>query len=398
MSGTVPTTPVCYIDQLGIHAPTYTDVLNYLIAQYQNIYGADVYLGADSQDGQLLALFALAISDANAMAVSVYQSFSPQTAIGNGLSSVVKINNMRRLAASNSTADLVVTGVAGTTIVNGIARDGNNNNWMLPSPVVIPPSGTITVTAVAQAQGAIAAAPATITQIATPIVGWQTVSNPNAAVAGDPIETDAALRVRQAVSTALPSQTVLDGIAGAVAQVPGVLRYAVYENDTSVTDANGVPDHSISFVVDGGDAAAIAQAIALKKTPGAGTYGTTTIGVEDNQGVVHNISFFRPALVPITVAMTIAPQTGYTTATGALIAQAVVDAINALPIGAPVFLSKLYAAAYSTAAANTYNVTVLNIAASGPPQAADVAIAFNQAASCALTNVTMTVLVNPAGP
>lgn len=399
MSGTTtPTTPVCFIDQLGIHSPTYQDVLDYLITGYQTIYGADVYLGADSQDGQFLGLIALALHDANSMALAVYQAFSPATAIGNGLSSVIKINNMRRLTASNSTVDLVLIGQAGTTIINGIARDTNNNNWLLPPTVVIPPNGTITVTAIAQNSGAIAAGPATVTIVATPTRGWQTVSNPLAAVAGDPLETDAALRVRQAVSTALPSQSILDGIVGAVAQVPGVARYKAYENDTDVTNTTGVPSHSVSFVVDGGDAFAIAQQIMLKKTPGTGTYGTTTIGVEDGQGLIHNINFFRPILVPITVALTIAPQVGYTTATGATIAQSIVDYLNSLDIGAAVFLTQLYAAAYldnQNPVANTYNVVSLTISRVGPPISSDVAIAFNEAASGSLDNVALTVLINP---
>lgn len=397
MSVTIqPTTPVCYIDQIGIHAPTYQDVLAYLTAAYQSIYGTDVYLGADSQDGQFLGVLALAIHDANSMAVSVYSSFSPATAIGNGLSSVVKINNMRRLIATNSTVDLVLIGQAGTTIINGIVRDSSQNNWLLPATVIIPPSGQIIVTAIAAASGAIEAAPNSVTTIATPTRGWQSVTNTNAAVQGDPLESDAALRVRQAVSTALPSQSILDGIVGAVASVPGVSRYKAYENDQTITDSNGIPGHSLAFVVDGGDASQIAQEIMLKKTPGSGTYGTTVIAVEDNQGLVHNINFFRPTLVPVTISLTISPKTGYTTATGSLIAQSVVNFINSLQIGGSVFLTQLYTAAYiAGSAANTYNVTSLLISRTGPPASGDITLAFNEAASCAIDNVNLTVLVNP---
>src|SRR5260363_207233 len=39
------------IDATGIHAPSYADVLNALKAQYRAIYGPDVYLENDSQDG-----------------------------------------------------------------------------------------------------------------------------------------------------------------------------------------------------------------------------------------------------------------------------------------------------------------------------------------------------------
>src|SRR5260363_69158 len=52
---------------------------------------------------------------------------------------------------------------------------------------------------------------------------------------------------------------------------------------------------------EGGDAERIAQAIAAKKTPGAGTYGTTTTLIHDRYGIEHPIRFFRPVEVPVTV-------------------------------------------------------------------------------------------------
>jgi uncharacterized phage protein gp47/JayE len=400
MSGT--TTPVCTIDQLGIHAPSYQDVLSYLQQQYQAIYGADVYLGNDSQDGQFLAVLALAIHDTNSMAVAVYGAFSPATAQGAGLSSVVKINGIRRLIATNSTVDLVLVGQNGTTILNGIVRDANNNNWLLPPSVTIPASGQVTATAQSATPGAVSLAAKgidtanSIGTILTPTRGWQSASNPLPAVQGDPLESDAALRQRQTVSTALPSQTVLDGIVGDVASVAGVSRYQVYENDTNVTDINGIPPYSIAFVVDGGDASQIAQAIALKKTPGSPTYGTTTEIVLDSQGTGHPINFFRPIPVPITVAIVIAPLAGFTTATEAVIVRAVADYISALPIGADVLLTKLYLPANLTPpVGNTFNIVSLAIARSGTPTAQDVPIAFNEAAICTTDNVVLTALVNP---
>ncbi|MCT9017193.1 hypothetical protein N6G05_26965, partial [Cupriavidus gilardii] len=119
------TTTAPTIDASGITAPTYAEVLEYLKDQYRAIYGPDVYLEADSQDGQLLGVFAKAISDANAVAIAIYRSFSPATAQQDALSSNVKINGIARKVASFSTADLVIVGQAGTTITNGIAKDSN---------------------------------------------------------------------------------------------------------------------------------------------------------------------------------------------------------------------------------------------------------------------------------
>ncbi|MDW3684914.1 baseplate J/gp47 family protein [Cupriavidus sp. CV2] len=389
------TTTAPTIDATGIHAPTYAEVLDFLQVKYRAIYGQDTYLGADSQDGQLLATFASAINDANSAAVAIYNSFSPATAWGAALSSNVKINGIARAVASYSTADLVLVGQAGTTITNGIAKDSNSNLWALPATVIIPPGGSITVTATCKTLGAIEAAAGTISQIGTPTLGWQTVTNPSKATAGAPVEKDAALRQRQTVSTAIPSLTVMEGIVGAVAGVAGVARYRAYENDTGATDANGIPGHSISLVVDGGDAAAIADAIAAKKTPGTGTYGTTSQTVLDIYGRPVTIHFFRPTDAPITVAVSLKALAGYTTAIGEAIQQAVSDYVNAVAIGGglsgSVEWGDAITAANGVGAGTTFKLTGLSL--SGPRGAGtpDVSLLFNEAASCTPANVVLTV-------
>lgn len=389
------TTTAPTIDANGITAPTYAEVLEYLKAQYRAIYGPDVYLEADSQDGQLLGVFAKSISDANSVAIAIYNSFSPATAQGAALSNNVKINGIARKAPSFSTADLLIVGQAGTTITNGIAKDADGNQWALPASVVIPPSGEITVTATCQTIGAVSAAAGAINQIGTPTRGWQTVTNPAAAAEGAPVESDAALRQRQTVSTALPSRTVLDGIIGAVSNITGVVRLVAYENDTSATDSNGIPSHSISLVVDGGDAAAIANAIAVKKTPGSGTYGTTSVVATDVYGRPITIRFFRPTDAPVTVTANVKALAGYTSQTGDAIKQAVADYINGVAIGGGLSGSVEWAdaitAANSVGGGVTFKLTGLSM--TGPRGAGnpDVALLFNEAASCTPASVTLNV-------
>ncbi|KVP84560.1 hypothetical protein WJ95_20590 [Burkholderia ubonensis] len=387
--------PVAVIDVNGITAPPYAEILDYWQTKYRSIYGQDTYLEPDSKDGQFLAVISAAFNDCNSMAIAIYQSFSPATAQGAALSSNVKINGIARKVASYSSADLVLVGQAGATITNGAAKDGNGVKWLLPATVTIPPSGTITVTATCATIGAVAARAGTINQIATPAFGWQTVTNPADAAAGAPIESDAALRQRQTVSTALPSLTVLDGIIGAVASVAGVTRYAPYENDTSATDANGIPSHSISLVVEGGDATAIANAIASKKTPGAGTYGTTAIVVTDIYGRPITIRFFRPTAAPITPTVTLKALAGYTTQTGQQIQQAVSDYINGVQIGGglsgSVEWGDALTAANSVGGGVTFKLSGLTLSGPRGVGAPDYGLQFNEAASCAPASVTLVV-------
>jgi uncharacterized phage protein gp47/JayE len=399
MSATLSPT-AAYVDATGIHAPTFTDIQDYLISQFQAIYGVDIVVDPATQDGQLIGVFALAIADANAACINVYNSFSPSTAQGVGLSSMVKINGLVRQIPSNSTAPLLIVGSAGTVIINGVAQDTPGNAWNLPPSVIIPPGGSITVTGTCATPGAISAAPGDIARIKTVTLGWQSVSNTTAATVGSPVENDALLRIRQSQSTALPALTVLDGIIGAVAAVPGVVQVRGYENDTNSTDpVTGIPAHSIAMVVQGGDAHTIAQTMLYKKTPGCFTQGNTRQSVNDFFGLPHDIGFFIPTPIDVGVHITLKAKPGYSTVIGALISQNVSDYINGLGSGVIVYYSKLWTPANLVNTptggeqSDTYDITVMTIAspATGTYGTTNIPITIFQQATCTPAKVILTV-------
>ena len=380
----------------GISAPDYQTILETLTSYFQQIYGSDAYLEPDSKDGQMVALVALAIHDANNTAISVYNCFSPATGYGAALTSNVKINGIARKGATNSTVDLLLTGTAGTTITNGSVRDQNNIIWNLPASVSISVDGTVQATATSANSGAIAALAGTITTINTPTRGWTSVTNPTAATVGAPAETDAELRIRQGQSVALPSITPFEGVDGAIANVAGVTRHKLYENDTGAVDVNGLPPHSISAIVDGGDITEIAQTIRGSKGQGTSTYGTTSVTVPDTYGNPHVVSFSRSTDVPVYGHITLKAFAGYTSHIGVQIQQAVADYINGLTIGDSVLLSRIYSPAnlgvVSGGSARYYDIQELLIGkSSGSLAAANIDIAYNESASCNPANIAITV-------
>jgi uncharacterized phage protein gp47/JayE len=410
MPGPYPlATLAAVIDQNGITAPPFEDIFASLQASYQAIYGSDTDLAPDSQDGQWLAVQAQAIHDNNQAVIAAYFSYAPTTAQGIGLSSVVKINGLRRLSPSNSTVELLLVGQAGTTIENGIVADIFAVQWNLPAQVVIPLEGQILVTATAALPGAIMAAPNTVQTMVTLVPGWQTVTNPASAFPGLPVETDATLRKRQSFSTALPSITPREALAGAVANVAGVGRSVVYDNDTDNYDINLVPPHSVAIVVEGGDALQIAETIALKKNTGCGTYGTTQQVVIDQAGVPNTINFFYLTLVSVWVAITIQPLPGYLDTTGQLIINAVAEYISTLAIGEDVYQARLYAPAdlAGDAAVNSSGMTQAQLdglsatyvvrgiwlgEAENPASIADLVIPFEAAAAANASNITLSLV------
>ncbi|EEG6604864.1 hypothetical protein G3K90_001979 [Salmonella enterica] len=380
----------------GISAPDYQTILDTLTSYFQQIYGSDAYLEPDSKDGQMVALVALAIHDANNTAISVYNCFSPVTGYGAALTSNVKINGIARKGATNSTVDLLLTGTAGTTITNGTVKDTNNVIWRLPASVVIGVDGTVTVTAICSNSGAVAALAGTITTINTPTRGWTSVTNPAAAAVGAPAETDAELRIRQGQSVAIPSITPFEGVDGAIANIAGVTRHKLYENDTGRTDGNGLPPHSISAIVDGGDVTEIARTIRGNKGQGVRTWGKTSVTVPDKYGNPHIISFSRPTDVPVYGKITLKVFAGYTSQIGVQIQQAVADYINRLMIGDQVLLSRIYSPAnlgvVSGGNARYYDIQELLIGKSPEAvAAANINIAYDESASCKPENIIITV-------
>lgn len=381
----------------GITAPDYQTVLSSITGYFRQIYGADAYLEPDSKDGQMVALVALAIHDANNTAIQIYNSFSPATGQAAALSNNVKINGITRKIATNSTVDLLLGGMAGTTINNGSVRDQNGVIWNLPALVVIGVAGSVIVTATCATSGAIAVLPGTITSINTPTRGWSSVTNATAATVGRPAETDAELRIRQAQSVALSSITPFDALGGALANVSGVTRHKLYENDTAATDDNGLPAHSISAIVDGGDATEIAKTIRNKKAPGVSTFGKSAIDIPNAYGILQTIHFSRPTSIPVYVEVELQALPGYTSSVGMEIQAAITKFINDLGIGKSVLLSRLYSPANLTSGTDIsnsqyYDILSLKIGLSASGlSTSNIPIAYDSLASCEISNVDIKV-------
>lgn len=381
----------------GISAPDYQTVLDTITGYFQQIYGNDAYLEPDSKDGQMVALVALAIHDANNTAISVYRSFSPSTALSDALTSNVKINGITRRAATNSTVDELIEGEAGTLIANGSVKDANGIIWNLPAQVAIGIDGTVIATATCSVAGAVAAPAGSVNKINTPTRGWVSATNPQAATVGVAAETDAELRVRQSQSVALASLTPFDAVDGAIANVEGVTRHKLFENDTEVMDANGLPAHSISAVVEGGDATVIANTIRSVKGQGVSTFGMTAVVVTDRYGNPYTIRFSRPVDVPVFVSITLRALTGYTSDVGDEMKAAVASYINSLAIGDSVLLSRVYSPAnlgvVSGGNARYYDIMELLIGRSADSvAAANLTVLYDEAVSCSVENIEITVM------
>ena len=93
-------------------------------------------------------------------------------------------------------------------------------------------------------------------------------------------------------------------MTASIQTVEGVSRVKGYENDTGTADSLGLPAHSITYVVEGGEDDSVAYQIYLKKTPGCYTNGTTAVNIESVAGNIAVIRFYRPTYQNIKDAIT----------------------------------------------------------------------------------------------
>ena len=331
-----------YIDNLGIHVPTYQDIIEYYIAQAKDIFGSDIYLEEDSKDYQMISVIARSAASGLQAAVDSYNARNPDTAFDDVLDGLVSINGIQRKPSTYSSVVVTLTGIPYTLITGGVVQSTDGSRWDLPQEVVIDAEGTAQVTAIAQEKGSIIAIANTITTIVTPTYGWYSVTNLSDATPGQEAESTPALKARRKLAVATPSQTPLEGLDAAISAVLGVIQFKNYENDSGTTDARGFPGHSIVTVVEGGTNEDIAKAIAKQKNMGVKAYGDIIVPVTNEYGTTQQIGFFRPTITEVYLEIYIKAKSGYTTVVADSIKKALVNFGSLLPIGEDLYSTELY--------------------------------------------------------
>lgn len=283
------------------------------------IYGPNINVGPNSPDGQLLNIITQVVDDMYELIASVNAMFDPDQAVGTVLDDRCSINGVVRQGATYTIQNVDVT-VTGPLTLPGLdtsnpftVADGNGNQFFLLTSYSFGGSGTQTLAFRAAQVGPVLTTIGTITNIVTPTSGVTTVNNSAAATTvGLAQESDTSLRIRRAQSVALPSKGFLQGLQGALIDIPGVIQAIVLENITNSTDANGIPGHSIWCIVNApsSDNALIANAIYVKRNAGCGMKGAISVNVPQVDGTTFAILFDNPTAVPLYINLTIAAVTG----------------------------------------------------------------------------------------
>lgn len=283
----------------GFNPMRLDDVKSLLEADFRTIFGQNTRLDARTVNGQFIGVFSELVSDVWAEAEKVYAAAYPAGAAGTGLDDLVGLAGIDRPEATYSTVTLTLGGVNGTVITEGsesqIGEDGTI--WIHLAEATIA-SGTATVEARAEVTGPITGLAGTITSIATPITGWNTVTNAADAVVGQDAGTDASLREALITLMRAPGDA-LEAVTAALIRVEDVTEAIVVENETSFTDVDGRPPHSFEAVVLGGDEQDIVDTIWENQPSGVSSHGSITGTVVDAAGDDQTVKFSRPTNRPI---------------------------------------------------------------------------------------------------
>jgi len=305
-------------------------------------------------------------------------SNATETEILNGLKAEVDSNHPR-LTASIDNSTLVVT----------VTDSFQLTDFSLSSELTVTKVSKL-VNGTATVAGPLEAPAGTVTQIVTPISGWDSVTNPTAASLGRLRETDEELRLRFASAKFTRGINTIDAIVSDISLVDGVTELKVYENDTDSVDANGLPAHSFYPVVVGGTQQDIADAIYLNKPAGIQSFGDITIAVLDSQGLPHDISFSRPSLIEIYVDIELTTDSDFPVGGEDLIRDEIVKyASENLGIADDVVLSRLYTPINKIEGHRVDNLQIGFSA--GSLGTSDLVIGFDELADFIKGNISITV-------
>ncbi|MGC3003539.1 baseplate J/gp47 family protein, partial [Streptomyces sp. G35A] len=199
-----------------------------------------------------------------------------------------------------------------------------------------------TVAVEASVAGPIEQAANTIATIRTPVLGWDSATNPQAASAGRYEETDEQLRARWRNTKFQFATNIVESLYSSIFSLEGVTNVVIYENDTDEVDEIGVNPHSFLTLVDGGLESDIAKAIWQNRPAGIGSQGNTAIDIVDSFGYVRTVNFSRPVEVPIFIELSIQTDSRFPEDGENKIREALISYINNLTINDDVVYSRLY--------------------------------------------------------
>lgn len=331
MSSHVP--PVRFTPQ-GLQIPTETEVLNGVLADFNDAFGGGLNLNLETPQGQLASSLAAVIADKNNVIAELVNQIHPEYAEGVMQDAIAQIYFLQRKPATDSAVVCEFVGLPGTQIPQGfIVQDAAGNQWALQQEIGIPISGKVNGTLIAAGQ--IEAPAHSVNVIYQALVGLDRVDNPRPAVPGRAEESRAEFAERRRRSVAINAHGTPQAVYANVFALDGVRDVYVIDNPKGQNVQAGATNytlkpHSIYVAAVGGDATAVAETVLRYAGSGCDFNGNTEITVYDHSyndpKPAYQVAFMRPNELPVYFRIKI--ERGAFIGADAAIKQAVINAFK----------------------------------------------------------------------
>lgn len=389
------------IDATGFTRVRFQDLREEKAQEYKDGF-SNQSLKTDVQSGvgQEVSISTFAEDDLAAFFEVVLDALNPLGNQGVLLDRSAIIMNKRRQDEVRSSVILTVTADgSGATVTSGFQVSDLDGSVFFETQeeLVLAPNTSGDVEAWAVEAGAIEAPASTLIVIKTPIFGVLSVINNNDASIGRARESDGSLRARSLGSSSSSSPTV-EGINTALSDIDGVTKYWTEENNTTSTNALGMPAKSVFPIVEGGSDSDIAKALITggvaagiayteaADIPAANIVSDTYTSPVNSQ--VFTAHWARPDGVRIYIDVVLNKLSNYPADGDDRVKQNISDWIaENLNFGDDLYASQLYSPIQEVEGAIVISV---DVDTSSPPSGNSVAIEIYQEAEADTADITIT--------
>lgn len=379
----------------GFSRPLQADIADQILADERGSISDQLDGSESSAIGNLNQVFADQLAQAWEVLEEAVNGYDPENATDSRLVALSLLTGTIRRGASAGLVTAHINLDAALTFAPGalVAHVTNDpsNRWSNRDTVTSTAAGDYDVTFISEdlGSGTVAAA-GTLTVIASPVTGWNSITNVADATEGKDQESIEDLRVRREEEIALPGSGTVDAIRADVVDVTGVIECIVNENTGDTTDANGVPGHAFQAVVwDGSPAAAldndIAQAIYGSRPAGIASVGSQRGSATTADGRVVTVAFERATVVQIYVSVQIVSALGVAAAD---VKAAILASIPTL-VGGDVVYARVSGSVFNVSGVDDYVFVHIGTAPS-PSGTSNIAIGPAQIAILQSSNITVT--------
>ena len=379
----------------GFSRPILTEIAADILADERGAISAQLSGAPETITGNLNIIFADQIEQAWEVVEEAINGMDPQNATDSRLVALALLTGIFRRSSTKGLATVTLNLDAGQSYAIGALAahvlDEPDNRWLNRDAVTSVGAGNYSAVFEAEDAGlGSAAASGTLTVIATPVSGWNSVTNAADAVEGTEEESIEDLRARRQASLSLAGSGTVDAIRADVLQVTGVLQVLVNENTTDVTVGTLTP-HSFQVVVwDGATPAAanndIAQAIHDTRPAGIPAIGVLSGNATTSDAQVVAVKFDRATQVPIYVSVDVVSALGVAIVD---VQAAIINAQSQIDIGDDVIIAKISAAVTLLAGVDDLDFVRIGIAPA-PVGVVNVSISATQIATFSTANIVVT--------